>query len=285
MKRYFTSLVLAAAGVATAGVLPIACQNDGSAPPTTEAAERPSPAAKIVQAPLAAGAPDGVFFLSPIDGAQVFENVGLRFGLRGKTLAAAGSHPGDPAYGHHHVLVDAAPIAAGQAIPADETHIHFGQGQEAAAIKLPRGEHRLTLQLGDAAHLSYGPDWSKTITITVVATPPELGVAFVTPKDGATVSGKGLKVGFAVSGMVVAPAGKDIASQISGHHHLIIDGTPVAAGSVVPSDDTHLHFGKGEIETLIDLAPGNHKLTLQFADGAHLSYGEQMSKTIDVVAQ
>jgi hypothetical protein len=67
----------------------------------------------------------------------------------------------------------------------------------------------------------------------------------------------------------------------TGHHHLLIDaGDSVAAGMIVPKDDHHLHFGKGQSETTITLAPGEHRLTLQFADGIHRSYGSRLSKTI-----
>ena len=33
---------------------------------------------------------------------------------------------------------------------------------------------------------------------------------------------------------------------------------PIAAGVAVPADDTHLHFGRGQIETTLKLAPGPH---------------------------
>lgn len=104
-------------------------------------------------------------------------------------------------------------------------------------------------------------------------------VFFVTPKDGATVSNP-VVVKFGVAGMDIKPAGD--MSPNSGHHHLIIDGEPVAQGMVVPTDDTHLHFGKGQTETTVNLTPGDHKLTLQFANGAHQSYGPAMSQTITV---
>jgi Domain of unknown function (DUF4399) len=69
----------------------------------------------------------------------------------------------------------------------------------------------------------------------------------------------------------------------SGHHHLIIDGPDsLVAGEMVPKDSTHLHFGKGQTETELKLAPGKHKLTLQFADGLHRSYGGKLAATITV---
>ena len=50
-------------------------------------------------------------------------------------------------------------------------------------------------------------------------------------------------------------------------------------------DDQHRHFGKGQTETEITLPPGRYRLTMQFADGAHRSYGEKMRKTIEVTVK
>ncbi len=107
-------------------------------------------------------------------------------------------------------------------------------------------------------------------------------VFFVEPKDGATVQSP-VQVKFGVEGMTVKPAG-DMAAG-TGHHHLIVDGKPVPKGEVVPTDDTHIHFGKGQTETELKLAPGAHTLTLQFADGSHRSYGPDMSNTIKITVK
>ncbi|QCP48657.1 DUF4399 domain-containing protein [Trinickia violacea] len=104
-------------------------------------------------------------------------------------------------------------------------------------------------------------------------------VFFVAPKDGATVTSP-VHIVFGVEGMTVAPAGT--ITEGTGHHHLIIDGGPVPQGTVVPADETHIHYGKGQTETDVTLPPGDHTLTMQFADGAHRSYGPQMSQTITV---
>lgn len=108
------------------------------------------------------------------------------------------------------------------------------------------------------------------------------GVSFVEPKNGATVSGE-FKVVMGVKGMTVAPAGEALAG--TGHHHLLIDAKPVKKGDVIPVDEKHLHFGKGQTETTVKLPPGKHRLQLQFADGAHRSYGPAMRKTIRVVVE
>lgn len=104
-------------------------------------------------------------------------------------------------------------------------------------------------------------------------------VFFIGLKDGAKVKSP-LKIKFGVKGMKVEKSGAPIPG--SGHHHLIIDGGPTPKGTVVPKDDKHLHFGDGQTETIVKLDKGRHTLTLQFADGAHSSYGEELSDTIVV---
>jgi hypothetical protein len=107
-------------------------------------------------------------------------------------------------------------------------------------------------------------------------------VKFAEPLDGATVSSP-FKVRFAVDGMEIRPAG-DMAAN-TGHHHLLINAAPIKAGEAVPADATHIHYGKGQTETSVALPPGNYTLTMQFANGAHQSYGEAMAQTIKVTVK
>lgn len=107
-------------------------------------------------------------------------------------------------------------------------------------------------------------------------------VAFVEPADGATVSSP-FKVKFAVTGMDVKPAGDMTAG--SGHHHLMINLEALKVGEAIPFDDTHLHFGKGQTEAEVKLAPGTYVLTMQFANGAHQSYGPGLSNSIKVTVK
>ena len=105
-------------------------------------------------------------------------------------------------------------------------------------------------------------------------------VFFKNLKNGETVKSP-LKVEFGVEGIALDTAGAIKAA--SGHHHLLIDaGDSIAAGQVVAKDSTHLHFGKAQKETEIKLSPGDHTLTLQFADGIHRSYGAKLAATIKV---
>lgn len=107
-------------------------------------------------------------------------------------------------------------------------------------------------------------------------------VFFKNLKDGDTVSSP-VKVEMGVKGMQVQPAGEIVAG--TGHHHILINQGPMSSGTVVPSDETHKHFGKGQTETELELAPGKYKLTLQFANGAHESYGEALSASINITVQ
>jgi hypothetical protein len=71
----------------------------------------------------------------------------------------------------------------------------------------------------------------------------------------------------------------------SGHHHLLINSESIPNGVAVPADATHIHYGKGQTENEVNLPPGIYKLTMQFANWAHQSYGPQLSKSIDVVVK
>jgi hypothetical protein len=90
---------------------------------------------------------------------------------------------------------------------------------------------------------------------------------FVTPEDGATVSSP-VTVVFGLRGMGVAPAGID--KDNTGHHHLLVDRAPFGEGergeeeltTSLLSDENHLHFGGGQTEASIELAPGDHTLQL-----------------------
>ncbi len=109
-----------------------------------------------------------------------------------------------------------------------------------------------------------------------------IGPYFISPQDGDVVSGN-VSIKMGIKGMRVHKAGELI--EGTGHHHLIIDGGYVPENEVVPKDDKHIHFGGGQMETTIKLAPGKHTLTLQFADGHHQSYGKIMSKTIEITVK
>jgi hypothetical protein len=108
-------------------------------------------------------------------------------------------------------------------------------------------------------------------------------VRFVEPADGATVP-QTFTVVMAAAGLAVEPAG-DV-HENAGHFHILIDQPFVEAGQVVPKDDSHLHFGKGQLSTELTLTPGTHVLRLQFANGGHVALdGDQYRAEITVTVQ
>jgi hypothetical protein len=124
----------------------------------------------------------------------------------------------------------------------------------------------------------------KADTVAAVPALPDVPagakVFFKNLKNGQTVKSP-VKIEFGVEGIALDTAGAIKAG--SGHHHLLIDaGDSIAAGTVVPKDSTHLHYGKAQTGAEITLMPGEHTLTLQYADGIHRSYGAKLAATIKV---
>merc|ERR1719164_241673 len=111
---------------------------------------------------------------------------------------------------------------------------------------------------------------------------PKNSVLFTNVKDGDTVPPK-FTYKFEVTGYELSPAADGL-KEGTGHHHLVIDGPKafVDPGEAIPFDATHKHFGKAQTEGELELEPGKHKLTLQFANANHESYGKEFAKTITV---
>jgi hypothetical protein len=102
--------------------------------------------------------------------------------------------------------------------------------------------------------------------------PADARVFFVEPKNGAEISGP-VKVVMGMKGIEIAPAGTE--KPNTGHHHILID-TDVPTGEKalypLPADDNIKHYGKGQTEATLTLAPGKHTLQLVAGDGNHIPY-------------
>lgn len=116
--------------------------------------------------------------------------------------------------------------------------------------------------------------------------PANAKVFFVAPKNGAAVTGP-VKVVMGVKGIEIAPAGTD--KPATGHHHILIDtDLPVGekAQSPLPADEHVKHFGKGQTEAELTLAPGRHTLQLVVGDGNHVPYDPALaSKKITITVK
>jgi len=110
-------------------------------------------------------------------------------------------------------------------------------------------------------------------------------VFFANLKDGQKVKSP-LTVKFGVEGMKVLAVDSGV-REGTGHHHLLIDTLGyIKAGEMVPMGfKSILHFGKGQTETTLNLKPGKHTLSLQFANGMHMSYGVRMSRSVTIFVE
>lgn len=108
-------------------------------------------------------------------------------------------------------------------------------------------------------------------------------VYFTNVNDGDTVTSP-VTLKWAAEGFTIEPAGDVHAG--AGHLHVMVDVPCVAAGEAVPADEQHLHFGKAQLETVVELAPGPHTLCLQAADGQHTALaGAGMTQVIEMTVE
>ena len=223
-----------------------------------------------------------VFFRQPTGNAIVPPTFVVKMGALGVAVEPSGEV--NPGAGHMHILVDTDFIPSGEIIPTDEQHLHFGDASLEAELTLAPGEHTLHLQFADGAHAALeGEQFRDTIIVFVEEDAADQSVAFFDPLDGATVSSP-FEVVMAATGLVVEPSGE--INGGAGHFHILVDTDFIAHGEVIPTDEQHLHYGKGQTTVSIELAPGEHTLRLQFADGAHTALdGEAYRDTITVVVE
>lgn len=135
------------------------------------------------------------------------------------------------------------------------------------------------LAAGLSAAMLLGPAaWAAT------PAPEDARVYFIDLADGDRLESP-VTLRFGLSGMGVAPAGIDMPR--TGHHHLLIDvETPPAAGTPIPADKNHVHFGGGQTEAQIELAPGTHTLQLLLGDALHRPHEPAvMSERITVTVE
>lgn len=113
--------------------------------------------------------------------------------------------------------------------------------------------------------------------------PTNAKVFFISPVKGETVSSP-IFVQFGLEGLEVAPVGTY--EPGTGHHHLLVDTQPPMMDMPVPADANHIHFGKGQTETTVELSPGPHTLQLLVGDGNHVPHQPPiMSEAISITVE
>lgn len=80
-----------------------------------------------------------------------------------------------------------------------------------------------------------------------------------------------LKFGLS-GGWGLAPITKAARAK-SGHHHLLVNrDLPLDFKQPLPFNEQYIHFGKGQMEHVLTLAPGNYTLRMLLADQKHLPH-------------
>lgn len=100
-------------------------------------------------------------------------------------------------------------------------------------------------------------------------------------RDGASIETPFL-LKFGLTGFGLAPIVKRVAG--AGHHHLLVNrDLPMDFSKPLPFNDQYIHFGGGQMETALALAPGQYQLRLVLADEKHIPnfiYSKPISVTV-----
>jgi hypothetical protein len=113
---------------------------------------------------------------------------------------------------------------------------------------------------------------------------PDAEIYFIQPNDGQIVPDN-VTVVFGLKNMGVAPAGT--VRKNTGHHHLLIDTDELPdLTKPLPATDKIKHFGGGQTETTITLAPGKHTLQLLLGNHAHVPHSKPViSEKISILVK
>ena len=120
--------------------------------------------------------------------------------------------------------------------------------------------------------------------VAAPATIPAPIIGILLPTNNATVTSP-VTVRFRLVNYGVAPAGTQM--ERTGHFHLLIDDAAGAAGTIIPADSLHIHYGKGQIEVTAPVPLGRHTLRAVLGDYQHKVIGPELVSapvTIRVVA-
>lgn len=108
----------------------------------------------------------------------------------------------------------------------------------------------------------------------------EKKVYFGNLEDGANVESP-FKVQMKAENLIVEPATMGV-TEGHGHFHILVDVPLASPSEPMIADATHIHYGKGQTETDLNLPVGQHTLILQFAKGNHVPYDPPVYQQVQV---
>ena len=102
--------------------------------------------------------------------------------------------------------------------------------------------------------------------------PEEAEVYIIEPANGATVKSP-FVAKFGLTGMGISPAGVDRPN--TGHHHLLLDREELPdLTQPMQASDSLKHYGQGQTEATLSLAPGEHTLQLVLGNYQHIPHDQ-----------
>jgi hypothetical protein len=133
--------------------------------------------------------------------------------------------------------------------------------------------------------LALGASVAATAQDTRKKAPDGARLYFISPENGAR-SKSPVIARFGLAGMGVAPAG--MVKEKTGHHPSLVhtDVKTLDMSKPLPSSDGVKHFGNGQTEAALDLAPGRHTLQLVLGEENHVPFDPPlMSEKITFTVQ
>ncbi|MCB1859159.1 MAG: DUF4399 domain-containing protein [Gammaproteobacteria bacterium] len=100
--------------------------------------------------------------------------------------------------------------------------------------------------------------------------PKDATIYFINLTNDSVVSSP-FRVEFGINGFGITPAGTTGKQRhTAGHHHLLVDVERLPdMNEPIPRDSYHIHFDRGETDTLLELPTGRHTLQLLLGDEQH----------------
>lgn len=146
----------------------------------------------------------------------------------------------------------------------------IAQAQTAAAVSKPAAVAAAAAPTGSTEGIEPSPFEPHAWQVTA----PRLNAEayLVNLQDGAKIETPylvkfGLSGGWGISPIVSPVKGK------GGHHHLLVNrDLPLDFKQPLPFNEQYIHFGKGQMETVLNLGPGTYTLRLLLADNKHLPH-------------
>jgi hypothetical protein len=223
--------------------------------------------------PVQNAEPPSLEIVSPVGGSAVAGNVAI-LDVRVSGVGLGAPDPSNPSRNAHlHVFVDREPPPDGVAIPVERGIVH-ASSSPVAVPGLTQGVHKLSVALGDGAHVRLGDEVDSVIV--------SVGGPVLQARAAATaVEGDPWTIDVGAQGVRLVKADGDTSGR-TGHLHFFIDGALPPPDVAIPEDaENVVHTEQTEVP-LTGLAAGDHVVWIVLGDGAHRPFYPYVADVVRV---